>query len=93
MVAAVVATKACAQRDRVRRRLLARTENEAMTTMGPQWRKTAELISMKVPAWKAEIFDFLESEGFRFCVHFGIENCEQVARKHWQSVKHKRVIH
>jgi hypothetical protein len=60
---------------------------------GQHWRRTAELIQLDVPTWKRPIFDFLESEGFKFCVDFGLDNAVEKARAHWDSVKGKRTIH
>lgn len=62
-------------------------------TFGQHWRKTAALIRMEIPADKQPIFDFLESEGFRFCVHFGIDNATAVAVAHWNKTVHTRTIH
>lgn len=54
------------------------------------WRLTCALIGLEVPAWKAHVFDYLESRGFRFCVEFGIDNAVDVARADWESRKAKR---
>jgi hypothetical protein len=60
---------------------------------GKEWRETVRLIRMEIPVDKEPIFDFLESEGLRFCVHFGIDNALAVAVAHWNATVHKRTIH
>jgi hypothetical protein len=59
----------------------------------PHWREVSRLIQIPVPEYLHPIFDFLESEGLRFCVDFGTENARRVARNHWDAVKHTRTIH
>lgn len=64
-----------------------------MRQFGSHWRGMAALMKLDVPLWKQPIFDFLESEGLRFCIDFGTVNAEQKARDLWATVKHQHVIH
>lgn len=55
-----------------------------------QWRYMARLIGVDVPLCKQPIFDYLERAGMRFCYDFGLNNCQEIARAHWCSLKDKR---
>lgn len=44
-----------------------------------RWRVTAHLLDLKVPPLTAHAFDYLESKGLRFCVHFGTKNAIDLA--------------
>lgn len=54
------------------------------------WRRIAALLSLDVPMWKAHALDYLEAQGFRFCVDFGTDNALEKARAHWQARKRKQ---
>lgn len=54
------------------------------------WRYMARLLGLNVPPWKAHALDYLEANGFRFCVDFGTENAVELARKHWRERKTKK---
>lgn len=56
-----------------------------------EWRELARLISLRVYGTKRRrAFDYLESRGLRFCVHFGTDNAIAVAREHWRKLRRKR---
>ena len=65
----------------------------AMVPWGSDWRATAALIGIDVPAWKHGAFDYLESEGLRFCTHFGLDNAIDIAREHWRKRKDRTPLH
>lgn len=54
------------------------------------WRETARLLGLRVTGWRARAFDYLESNGLRFCAHFGTDNAVEIARKHWRERKARR---
>lgn len=58
-----------------------------------RWREVAELLALDIPEDRHDVFDFLETEGFRFCVNFGVNNALAVAVAHWNATSHTRTIH
>lgn len=54
------------------------------------WRQSAALIGLELPSWKAHVFDYLETNGFRFLVDFGTDNAIEKARAHWRSLKERK---
>jgi hypothetical protein len=53
------------------------------------WRDIAQQIGLQVPNWKAHVLDYLEANGFRFCVDFGTDNAVEKAREHWATRKRR----
>ena len=50
-------------------------------------------LQFDVPIWKHGVFDYLESEGLRFCCDFGTENACEMARARWAARKHTTTMH
>lgn len=55
--------------------------------MNTDWRDVAKSIGLSVEGAVARAFDYLESQGQRFCVHFGTDNAIEKAREHWRGRK------
>jgi hypothetical protein len=53
------------------------------------WRATARSIGLTVEGVLAYAFDYLETNGLRFCVDFGTENAIQKATDHWCGLKRR----
>ena len=56
------------------------------------WRRLVALLGLKVPHYKVNALDYLESVGQRFCVDFGLQNAQQKAREHYAANKHKWTV-
>jgi hypothetical protein len=54
------------------------------------WRRTAALLGLRVPIWKAHALDYLERVGQVFCVDFGTDNAVEKARAHWRNRKARK---
>lgn len=51
------------------------------------WKLTADLLGLRVDGVLRYAFDYLESNGLRFCVDFGTANAVKMATDHWCDLK------
>lgn len=47
------------------------------------WRHTVSMLGVRIDSLTAFAFDCLESQGWRFCVHFGVLNAVEKAQDEW----------
>lgn len=47
------------------------------------WRHTAKLLKLQLDPLTVYAFDYLEAQGWRFCVHFGTKNAVERAQDEW----------
>jgi hypothetical protein len=50
----------------------------------PKWHMDLMLLDLAITDSQRWAFELLTARGFRFLVHFGVENCEQMADEIWK---------